>query len=624
MTGLIPESIGNLTLLQYFILNQFGKTNRFQGPLPSSMSNLIQLRELYLNVVSLTGPLPDFSKLTRLSDCIFIPSDLCIIPGFVPEVGYCDFSVLPDCETVPSYQDCSILADWLPDMFEPYYCCENPSISCQSDRVISLDLSFELTEVMISGIIPDTIGGLEKLQLLFLQGNVLTGNLPSSMANIPLLISVNVTGNMLSGVVPFIPTFEIIGIESNGGLSLPAQIISLAIISDSAKDSGAETIIIAVSSIAAFAIILIVVSTYLILLKRRKQGKGSDIERKLLPRYSCSSEKVRLMSKINSGGFGVVWKARYQKKTVAIKLIRTDKFKDDDLNLQVVRMVVDEAAIMEAMVHDRMVKFLLFEIESLGIVLEYLPLGSLFDHIKCSRGVMPWTDRYQMMLDICEGMEFLHSNVYKDGSTKHVLFHQDLKSANVLMCIEGDPKTLRGKISDFGLSCTYLSLLKLYLVLKDNPMNRRNPVLGDQQASTKVPINGGTICYQAPVSNFVFLIKKELFSWKAMFTRKADVFAAGVIFLELLTLQKPNRLYDDLYPHILEVGLPPALLQCFSNTLEEDPTKRMHFSELFELLKSKDGTAIKAMELGDSATGFDEVEADLRLLMPSSQYQYNK
>jgi serine/threonine protein kinase len=118
---------------------------------------------------------------------------------------------------------------------------------------------------------------------------------------------------------------------------------------------------------------------------------------------------------------------------------------------------------MELMVHERIVRFIMFEIESLGIVLEYLPLGSLDNYIKKkSKVVMDWADRYQMMIDICEGMEFLHSNVYADGSTKNALFHQDLKSGNVLLCMEGSPPALRGKISDFGLSCKLL----LYLTHK--------------------------------------------------------------------------------------------------------------------------------------------------------------
>jgi hypothetical protein len=42
------------------------------------------------------------------------------------------------------------------------------------------------------------------------------------------------------------------------------------------------------------------------------------------------------------------------------------------------------------------------------------------------------------------------------------------------------------------------------------------------------------------------------------------------------------------------------------------------------LLRSQDGTAIGELELGSPATKytFDEVAADIRLMMPSSQYDY--
>jgi serine/threonine protein kinase len=155
----------------------------------------------------------------------------------------------------------------------------------------------------------------------------------------------------------------------------------------------------------------------------------------------------------------------------------------------------------------------------------------------------------------------------------------------------------------------------LTLVLKDNPINRnaRNPE--SSESSSRVSINGGTECYQAP----------ELFKKKAKFSRRADVFAAGVVFLELLTLQKPNFLWDDLYPGILDVKLPVVLLKCFSSSLDPDPEKRMQFKDLLILLRSQGGKEIKGLELGNPATKstFNEVEADIRLMLPSSQYFYN-
>jgi serine/threonine protein kinase len=159
------------------------------------------------------------------------------------------------------------------------------------------------------------------------------------------------------------------------------------------------------------------------------------------------------------------------------------------------------------------------------------------------------------------------------------------------------------------------SFSHLNLVLKDNLINRNDRNTDVSSSSSKVSINGGTKCYQAP----------ELFKRNAKFSRRADVFAAGVVFLELLTLQKPNTLWDDLYPGILKVKLPEALLKCFSSSLDPDPTKRMQFKELLVLLKSQEGAAIGDLELGSPTSKyiFDEVAADIRLMMPSSQYDYD-
>jgi serine/threonine protein kinase len=114
-----------------------------------------------------------------------------------------------------------------------------------------------------------------------------------------------------------------------------------------------------------------------------------------------------------------------------------------------------------------------------------------------------------MMIDICEGMEFLHSDRFEDGSRRQVLFHQDLKSGNVLLCMEGSPAILSGKICDFGLSCKSLSTLK-HIVLKDTQVNRNLGLIDGHKSSTKVAINGRTSCYN---------MAPELFTRKAKFSR---------------------------------------------------------------------------------------------------------
>jgi hypothetical protein len=466
MNGTVPDSIGQMVLLKVLYLGYERNSNMFVGPLPSSMSNLTLLTRLFLNVATLTGPLPDLSRSTSLNRCVFTLSQLCIIPEFVPSDSKCDFSVLQICEPI---SDCVIIAEWLPNMFDAHTCCLVDGVTCEDDHVVILDLSSTMTGKKISGIIPIIVGELNELQQLYLQDNVIRGNLPLSMSNISSLQTVNISNNFLSGVLPFVPSFDLIDILLPYDLSTifesPTETPVLTQNISTNESNISLPFIAGISAGFLLIVIVILVIAVVILFKRREQGKETEIELRLLPKYSSSNKQIRLMRILNSGGFGVVWKARYRGQTVAIKLIRMDKHEgkgyDNERKVKIVKMVADESSIMELMVHERIVRFVMFELESLGIVLEYLPLGSLYDYIANSKGMMPWTDRYQMMLDICEGMEFLHSNAYADGKLKQVLFHQDLKSGNILLCMEGSPPTLRGKVSDFGLSCKFPSVLTL-------------------------------------------------------------------------------------------------------------------------------------------------------------------
>jgi serine/threonine protein kinase len=112
-----------------------------------------------------------------------------------------------------------------------------------------------------------------------------------------------------------------------------------------------------------------------------------------------------------------------------------------------------------------------------------------------------------------------------------------------------------------------------------------------------VDVNGGTRSYQAP----------ELFLRKAKFSRKADVFASGILFLEMLTLDKPNELYDEWWPKILDMKLPKVLLECIEGSLNEDPTNRIHFDALVILISSGRGSIVgmKDFVLGERSINAD-------------------
>jgi serine/threonine protein kinase len=99
----------------------------------------------------------------------------------------------------------------------------------------------------------------------------------------------------------------------------------------------------------------------------------------------------------------------------------------------------------------------------------------------------------------------------------------------------------------------------------------------------------------------------------AKFSKKADVFAAGIIFLELISLSSPSKLYTVLWPRVLEVPLPQALKEILSKSLAKELEARTgSFDELLMILRSDDGKVIG--ELSDE----EDLSFDISSMMKSA------
>ena len=72
--------------------------------------------------------------------------------------------------------------------------------------------------------------------------------------------------------------------------------------------------------------------------------------------------------------------------------------------------------------------------------MEYVPNGTLLDLLQIE-AKLPWDLRYQLAIDIADGIDLLHCNQ---------ILHRDLRSHNVLLYVLNNK--LRAKLSDFGLS----------------------------------------------------------------------------------------------------------------------------------------------------------------------------
>ncbi|KAJ6829142.1 putative receptor-like protein kinase [Iris pallida] len=129
------------------------------------------------------------------------------------------------------------------------------------------------------------------------------------------------------------------------------------------------------------------------------------------------------------------------------------------------------------------------------LVYEFMQNGSLETqlHGPSHGAALTWHIRMKIALDIARGLEYLHENCNPP------VIHRDLKSSNILLDSE-----FNAKISDFGLAVT------------GGNQNKGNTKLS------------GTLGYVAPE----YLLDGKL-------TEKSDVYAFGVVLLELLIGRKP-------------------------------------------------------------------------------------
>ncbi|XP_037425625.1 receptor-like kinase LIP2 isoform X1 [Triticum dicoccoides] len=176
---------------------------------------------------------------------------------------------------------------------------------------------------------------------------------------------------------------------------------------------------------------------------------------------------------------------------VAIKLCRASAEASKDF--------LREVDIITKLQHGRIVPLVGVCVEGPNLisVYRYLPRGSLEDnlHGKRSKPALPWEKRYRAAVGVAEALSYVHS-----GCSRPVI-HRDVKSSNILLTDDFEPQ-----LSDFGLA--------IWAPSSPSSLTHSDVV--------------GTFGYLAP----------EYFMYGKV-TDKVDVYAFGVVLLELLTGRRP-------------------------------------------------------------------------------------
>eukprot|EP00736_Rhodelphis_marinus_P012583 Rmarinus@m.1560 len=260
-------------------------------------------------------------------------------------------------------------------------------------------------------------------------------------------------------------------------------------------------------------------------------------------------DKLSVGKRIGIGGFGEVFRGKFQGADVAVK-----KIMNHHLSATLAREVISEVGILSTLHHPNIVIFMGWCVSPLAIVTEYCPGGSLWRFLRRRDSEEVTRKRLtRFALDISRGVQFFHRR-------SPPIIHRDLKSPNILV----DP-SLRLKVSDFGLCC----------VMSRTMATRGSCLVGTPE-------------WMAPE-----LCRVE------SYTEKVDVFSYGVILWEMLTRDRPWKDYLPMQvisavsagKRLLipeqddpEVSWVPGLIrECWA----EDPLMRPSFDSITELLEDR-------------------------------------
>ncbi|CAL9120252.1 unnamed protein product [Musa textilis] len=197
---------------------------------------------------------------------------------------------------------------------------------------------------------------------------------------------------------------------------------------------------------------------------------------------------------IGNGGSSSVYKGYLlDGKELAVKILKPSEV--------AVKEFVSEIEIITTLHHKNIIPLLGFCMEnnSLMLVYEYVSQGNLEEILhdkEENKHVLSWPERYKVAIGVAEALDYLHGG----GSIEPVI-HRDVKSSNILLSENFEPQ-----LSDFGLA-KWASATTL------------QPICSDV---------AGTFGYLAP--EYILYGKVN---------EKIDIYAFGVVLLELLSGRKP-------------------------------------------------------------------------------------
>ncbi|TKY47809.1 Receptor kinase TMK4 [Spatholobus suberectus] len=487
--------------------------NILTGVVPPSLMSLPSLKNVSLDYNWLQGPVPSFGKGVKVT---LDGNNFCQKP--------CDSQI-------------TTLLDIAADFGYPHYwtgndpCQDWRYIVCSDGKVITVNLA----KRNLTGTISPAFANLTDLRNLYLNDNNLIGLIPGSLTNLSQLWVLDVSNNNLSGEIPKFSTKVKFSASGNvwlersasgrGSGTTPSTAVkppsgSLNVTSSGSSLSPAWIAGVAIVAVFFIAMVLYVFRMCHVKNWRCKFGRVDNLEngKEGVPSFEVASVtmSIQVLRQVTNnfsednilgrGGFGVVYKGEFHDGSkIAVKRMQSGATGSQGMN-----EFQAEIACLSKVRHRHLVGLLghCINVSERLLVYEYMPQGTLTQHLfywrENGRAPLTWKQRTAIALDVARGVEYLHSLAQQS------FIHRDLKPSNILL---GDD--MRAKVADFGL---------VKNIAPD----------GKDSVETRV---AGTFGYLAPE-----------YAATGRVTTKVDVYAFGVVLMELITGKKAldNTVPDEM------------------------------------------------------------------------------
>ncbi|XP_004605728.1 mitogen-activated protein kinase kinase kinase 7 isoform X2 [Sorex araneus] len=251
-------------------------------------------------------------------------------------------------------------------------------------------------------------------------------------------------------------------------------------------------------------------------------------------------KEIEVEEVVGRGAFGVVCKAKWRAKDVAIKQIESESER---------KAFIVELRQLSRVNHPNIVKLYGACLNPVCLVMEYAEGGSLYNVLHGAEPLPYYTAAHAMSwcLQCSQGVAYLHSMQPK------ALIHRDLKPPNLLLVAGGTVL----KICDFGTAC---------------------------DIQTHMTNNKGSAAWMAP----------EVFEG-SNYSEKCDVFSWGIILWEVITRRKP---FDEIGGPAFRImwavhnGTRPPLIRNLPKPIEslmtrcwsKDPSQRPSMEEIVKIM----------------------------------------